>query len=281
MKKTLLSGCIALFALSCSTSNDTPFDNSDPANQKVILPTKMSKGGIVMKVNYNGTKIISLINAGNTGQRTEFTYTDDYITGIKNYENNILENAFEYAYSNGRMSSAVNKEYTTNGTVGKTITYTYTYTSNTEISVKKQANLGANNNYTLNSIYTYSNGNMVKSAGTGTGTSNGATVNYTESGTYTHTDKNYAFKNVKGLDKVIFNGDEPVTTLFSNIKNSLSTYKGQLNSTGAGTVSVAYKYTTTFNESGYPAIESRQPVDNAGNPTSSSPEKFIYEYNYQ
>ncbi|WP_288447567.1 hypothetical protein [uncultured Chryseobacterium sp.] len=288
MKKTLLFGILALSAVSCYSSDDTPFDNSDPSAQSVILPTKMTKDGIVMKINYNGTKIISMINNINHGQRIEFTYTDDYVTGIKNYENNILESTVEYAYHNGRMTTAVTKEYSTAGTVQNTVAFSYTYTSNTEISVKRQTNSGTAGSSTINSVFTYNNGNMVSNIGSGTGTVNGNTVNYTEKETYTYTDKNYPFKNVKGFDKIIFNGNESsdgVSMLFSNIKNSLSSYKGEFTNTtaggGTGSGMSAHKYTTIFNSAGYPSVEDRQTLDASGNPTSSAPDKFIYEYNFQ
>ncbi|WP_343660626.1 hypothetical protein [Chryseobacterium sp.] len=287
MKKILLCGSIALFTLSCYSSDDTPFDNSDPSNQNVILPTKMTKDGIVMKINYNGTKIISMINNINHGQRIEFTYTDDYVTGIKNYENNVLESTVEYTYNNGRMATAVTKEYSTTGTVQNTVTFTYTYTSNSEINVKRQTNSGAAGSSTINSVFTYNNGNMASNIGTGTGTVNGNTVSYTEKETYTYTDKNYPFKNVKGFDKIIFNGNESdgVSMLFSNIKNSLSSYKGEFTNTTAGggtaTGTTSHKYTTTFNTAGYPSVEDRQALDANGNPTGSASDKFIYEYNYQ
>lgn len=287
MKKILLCGSIALFTLSCYSSDDTPFDNSDPSNQNVILPTKMTKDGIVMKINYNGTKIISMINNINHGQRIEFTYTDDYVTGIKNYENNVLESSVEYTYNNGRMAKAVTKEYSTTGTVQNTVTFTYTYTSNSEINVKRQTNSGAAGSSTINSVFTYNNGNMVSNIGTGTGTVNGNTVSYTEKETYTYTDKNYPFKNVKGFDKIIFNGNESdgVSMLFSNIKNSLSSYKGEFTNTTAGggtaTGTTSHKYTITFNTAGYPSVEDRQALDANGNPTGSASDKFIYEYNYQ
>ncbi|MDW9381304.1 hypothetical protein [Chryseobacterium sp. JV558] len=290
MKKILLCGSIALLTLSCSSTrdDDAPFDNSDPSSQNVILPTKMVMDGIVMKINYNGTKIISMINNINHGQRIEFTYTDEYVTGIKHYENNILESTVEYGYSNGRMASAIAKEYSLTGTVQNTVTFTYIYTSTTEINVKRQTNSGSAGSSTINSVFTYNNGNMVSNVGSGTGTVNGNTVNYTETETYTYTDKNYPFKNVKGFDKIIFNGNEStdgVSMLFSNIKNSLSTYKGQFTNTtvggGTGTGTTSHKYTTTFNTAGYPSVEDRQSLDINGNPNTSSPDKFIYEYNYQ
>lgn len=288
MKKNLLLGAIALSTLSCSSSDDAPFDNSDPSNQSVILPTKMTMDGIVMKINYNGTKIISMINNINHGQRVEFSYTDDYVSGIKHYENNVLESAVEYGYSNGRMSTAVIKEYSTTGVVQNTVAFTYIYTSNTEISVKKQTNSGAAGSSTINSVVTYNNGNMVSSIGSGTGIVNGNTVNYTEKETYIYTDKNYPFKNVKGFDKIIFNGNESsdgISMLFSNIKNSLSTYKGEFTNTTAGggtaTGTTSHKYTTTFNTAGYPSEESRQSLDMNGNANTSAPDKFFYEYNYQ
>jgi len=244
--------------------------------------------GIVMKINYNGTKIISMINNINHGQRVEFSYTDDYVSGIKHYENNVLESSVEYGYSNGRMASAVIKEYSTTGTVQNTIAFTYNYTSNTEINVKRQTNSGTAGSYTINSVFTYSNGNMVSNVGSGNGIVNGNTVNYTEKETYTYTDKNYPFKNVKGFDKIIFNGNESsdgISMLFSNIKNSLSTYKGEFTNTTAGggtaTGTTSHKYTTIFNTAGYPSEESRQSLDVNGNANTSVPDKFFYEYNYQ
>lgn len=286
MKKTLFIGFMALFFFSCGSSdNETPFDNSDPSNQSVILPVKITTGGVAMKINYNGTKIINLISTASPGYRTEFTYTDDFITAIKSYEDNLLRNTVEYGYTGNFMSSSVHKKYSTTGTLETTVSYTYTQTSTTQINVKKQADLGTHYNYIINSIYTYSNGNMVKVTGSGTGTTNGVTVTYTQDGSYTHTNKNYAFKNVKGFDRIIFNGDESdaMTVLFSNIQNSLSTYNGILSSTspgGTGSSHIGYQYTTMFTPGGYPATESRQSTDPNGNPTTTPPDKFIYEYNH-
>jgi len=288
MNKILLFGAISVFSLSCSSSNDdNPFDNSDPTIQNVVLPVKVTNEGVTMKVNYNGTKIISLISTTSPGFRIEFSYTDDYITNIKHYYNNILDTSIDYTYSSGRLATAVNKEYSDSGVIQATVTYTYTHVSTTQINVKKQAILGPNTNYTMNNVYMYnSNGNMVSSTGTGTGVTSGNSVNYTQNGTYIHTEKNYAFKNVKGLDKIIFNGDtdDNVSILFSNIKNSLGTFKSSIVSTtagGTGNVFLNYKYTTTFNPTGYPSIESRQELDSSGNPTATPPDQFIYEYNYQ
>ncbi|AZA81326.1 hypothetical protein C1637_01775 [Chryseobacterium lactis] len=283
MKKTLLLGSLALFLFSCGNSDEeTPFDNTDPANQSVMLPVKITMGGSSMKINYNGTKILNLTSIKDPGYRTEFTYTDDFITGIKSFENNILQNTVQFSYSGQQMTSSINKKYSTAGALEKTISYTYTPVSTTEINVKKQADLGTNNNYIINSVYTYGNGNMVKVTGSGNGNNNGVPVTYTQDGAYTYTNKSYAFKNVKGFDKIIFNGDESdgVTVLFSNIQNSLSSYKGTLTSGGSGSAYVGYEYTTMFTPSGYPATEIRQSVDASGNPTTTQPDKFIYDYNH-
>ena len=140
MNKILLFGAISVFSLSCSSSNDNnPFDNSDPTIQNVVLPVKVTNEGVTMKVNYNGTKIISLISTTSPGFRIEFSYTDDYITNIKHYYNNILDTSIDYTYSSGRLATAVNKEYSDSGVIQATVTYTYTHVSTTQINVRKQA----------------------------------------------------------------------------------------------------------------------------------------------
>lgn len=286
MRKILLFGSIALLPFFCSNYSNKQLDNNF-SNKNVILPVKITINGIAMKINYDNNKIISIININNPKQRIEFSYTDDYVTSIKNYDNNILERAIEYKYNGDHMSSALTKKYSSRGSIESTVAFTYTYINATKIDVKKQTHLGATNTSTINSVYTYNNGNMVNNIGSGTGMINGKTIEYRESEIYSYTNKNYAFKNVKGFDKIIFNGNQSSNSaiiLFSNIKNSLSSYKGLFINNlpdGEGGESTTHQYTTTFNNAGFPLIENRQIFDTNGNPATTVPDKFIYEYNFQ
>ncbi|CEJ67812.1 hypothetical protein BN1195_00092 [Chryseobacterium oranimense G311] len=182
------------------------------------------------------------------------------------------------------MTSATNKEYSASGVTEYTVIHTYTHINANQINVKRQV-ISTNTNYTINHVYNYNGGNLISAAGSGSGTSNGIITNYNQTAAYTYTDKNYPFKNVKGFDKIIYNGDmsDGVSYLFSNLKNNLSGYKENTTYTysgGSGSGYSAYKFTTTFSSSGYPIYESRQPTDLNGVPSPSQPEIYTYEYNY-
>lgn len=285
MKKIMLLSTIALSMLSCVSSDDS--DNTlnpsgNPSSQNTILPIKITVDGEVLNINYNGTKILNII--GNGGTKIEFTYSGDLITGIKSYDNNVLESSVDYSYSNNLLISQIEKSYNGNGTIDTAINYTYQHISSSIINVKKQVNYGTatNTNFTLNGSFTVSNGNTLNYNASGTGTSNGSAANYTETGTCTYTDKNYPFKNVKGFDKLILTCDDGLSLVFSGIKNNLNTFKTEVASSYSGGSSLgysAYKFNTTFNSNGYPVNESRQSTDLNGVPDSSQPEVFIYEYN--
>jgi len=285
MKKIIFLGALALLTYSCSSDDNTPVDNIDPTQQNVILPVKMSADGEAIKINYDGTKILNLVSTTNPNNKIVFTYSGDYVSAIKYYDNNVLQVSYDYTYTNDLMTSNIFKEYDDNGAIIANINYTYTHISSSLINVKKQANEGPNNTYTINATYTFSNGNMTNATGTGTGISYGVSRNYTISRNYTYTDKNYPFKNVKGFDKLIFNGDneDGSSILFSGIKNNLSTYKDLTTFTysgGSGTSSSSYKYNTTFNSSGYPTNEIVQSTDLNGVPYPSQPSVYTFEYNH-
>ncbi|MGG5209410.1 hypothetical protein ACQWU4_10700 [Chryseobacterium sp. MIQD13] len=284
MKKIILLGSMALLTLSCgSDDDDNTVDNSNPSTQNVILPVKMSVDGESMKINYDGTKILNVTSNANTGNKVIFTYDGDYISSIKFYEANVLQSSTDYAYTNNLMTSAINKEYSASGVVEYNVIHTYTHVNANQINAKRQV-ISANTNYTMNSVYTYSGGNLITAPGTGSGTSNGVTTTYNQTASYNYTDKNYPFRNVKGFDKIIYNGDmsDGVSYLFSNLKNNISSYKENTTYTysgGSGSGYSAYKFTTTFSSSGYPIYESRQPTDLNGVPSPSQPEIYTYEYN--
>jgi hypothetical protein len=276
MKKFIFLGSIALLILSCgSDDDDNTVDNSNPTSQNVILPVKMSVDGEVRKINYDGTKILNITDPNNSGNKVVFSYNGDLISNIKFYEENILQTAMEYTYnSNNLLVGATDREYSSTGVVEYIVTNTYTHVSSNQISVKRQASGGSNMSSIMNTVYNYSNGNMVSASGNGSGTN-------TETATYTYTDKNYPFKNVKGFDKLVYTNDQGdgMSYLFSNIKNNISSYK-VTSSWSTGTSYTAYKFTTTFSSSGYPIYESRQPTDINGVPSSSQPEIHTYEYNH-
>lgn len=287
MKKIILLGSIALFTLSCSSSNnDIPVvDNTNPSLQNVILPVKMSADGETMKINYDGTKILNITSTTNAGNKIVFTYDGDFVSSVKFYEGNILETSTDYTYGNGSLILSINKEYSTSGAIDALVNHTYTYANANQINIKRQVVYGTTTNYTINSVYTYNNGNLASSSGSGSGMSNGIATTYNLTGSYTYTDKNYPFKNVKGFDRIIYNGDlsDGVSYLFSNLKNNINSYKETMAYTatsGNGASYSAYKFTTTFNSSGYPILESRQSTDLNGVPSASQPEIYTYEYNH-
>ncbi|MEN4759768.1 hypothetical protein ABEG63_05465 [Chryseobacterium sp. C39-AII1] len=287
MKKIILLGSMAFLTLSCGSDDDdnTVTNNTDPTQQTAILPVKMTVDGESMKINYDGTKITNITSTSNSGNKIVFEYNGDVITAIKSYEGNILQSAMEYTYANNLLTIAANKEYASNGiSIQASVTNEYTHVNANQIKVKRTI-FGGSPQPVMNTTYNYSNGNMTSSSGSGTLTSNGVTTNYSESSNYTYTDKNYAFKNVKGFDKLVHTGDstDGMSYLFSNIKNNISSYSQTTtwtSTSSTGNSFNGYKYTTTFNTGGYPIAETRKSVNANGVPDSSQPEVYSYEYNH-
>ncbi len=289
MKKIILLGSMAFLTLSCGQDDDdnTVTNNIDPTQQTAILPVKMTIDGESMKINYDGTKITTLVSTSNSSDKVVFEYNGDFITSIKFYEGNVLQTAQEYTYSNNLLATAVNKEYTSNGiTIQASVTNEFTHTSANSIKVKRTI-FGGSPQPVMNTIYNYSNGNMTSSSGSGTLTVGATTTTYNESSTYTYNDKNYPFKNVKGFDKLIHTDEKTdgMSAIFSNIKNNISSYKSTTTATSAAsnmTSFSAYKYTSvTYNTEGYPVTETKAYTDANGNVSTSSPlELHSYEYNH-
>lgn len=277
---------MSILTLSCGSDdgNTIALDTSNTSSQNVILPVKMSLQGESVKINYDGTKILDMISPNNPGNKIIFTYVGDFVSSIKFYENNILESSTDYTYANNVMTKSTITEYSNTGTVQNFVSYLYTHVNSNQINVKRQYIHGSSTDYTINSVYNYSGGNLLSSTGSGSGISNGIATTYNQTFSYSYTDKSYPFKNVKGFDKIIYNGDmsDGVTYMFSNLKNNIDSYKEASthnSNLGTGTSLYGYKITATYNSNGYPIYESRQQTDINGVPNSSQPEIYTYEYN--
>lgn len=275
MKKLLLLIPLALITLNCSRDDN---DEDTSISSNAILPTKITFDGETSTVKYDENKIISIISDVNSGNKIVFTYNGDVITNIKNYYNNKLEVERDFNYSNGKLINESTLE--TAGSWYYQTSFAYTYVNDNSIKAVKKVSY-PQSEYTLNLTYTLSNGVVTNYSGNGNGISNGESTTYQESGIFTYSDKNAIFKNVKGFDKIILNGDDGYE-FFSNIKNNILTYKTQSSSKSTNSSSTGwtyYKNTTTYNSENYPVKELKKYYNLDETPTSSSIETNLYEYN--
>lgn len=252
--------------------------------QNMIVPVKMVSDGETFNFNYNGMKVTEIVSSSNLGNKSVFNYNEDMISKITTYENNEVSSISTFIYNSGKLATATTQHFNLMGFVSQT-KYVYSYSGN-NVNVQKTVTSTINNdNYTINNSYSIANGNVVGVNGTGSGTVNGGNSAITQTGTFLYSAKNYAFKNIVGFDKLIFNGDteDSYSILYNGNQNNLSNYKFvKTYVTGGVTTSLAsyYKYTTTYTDKDFPANEVRQSTDANGNPDGSQPNTIVYTYNY-
>lgn len=273
MKKILLFASIFALIISCRNDDDT---NETTDTSVPILPIKMTFDDEIATIKYDGSKILNITSDVNSGNKIIFTYNGDVITNVKHYYDNKLEVETNYTYSNGKLVSE-----STLDNFNMQTSYTYTYVNDNSVKAIKKVSY-TNNEYTLNLTYTLSNGNVTSYTGSGSGISNGASTTYKETGSFTYSDKNAIFKNVKGFDKIILNGDNNNYDILSSIKNNILIYKVQFNHNStnlSGNGWTYYKITPTYNNENYPIKEVRRNYNLDDTPTSHPIEIRNYEYN--
>ena len=264
MKKLILGLSLAFLAIGCSSNDD---DASVPAEETLVLPTKLFNSDDTGTFKYNGNKV-SEINW--VDYKVVCEYNGNLITRMIDYDAaGAKETTTDFTYSNDKLIKVIFVE----GNVNETTTYSYPNTNTVNATVTRTStSQGSPVVYKDVITYTLDNGNVVSEE-----------MNYYVNGTlkgkisatYTYDDKNTAYKNILGFDKIMiysFDGDE--NTVGRNnllIKNHTNTPVG----------SSVSKYknvnTITYSAAGYPTqiITNQYDASNQLNSTSTD----FYEYN--
>jgi len=266
MKKLILGLSIVLFAISCSSSDDENIP-TDPVVEIPVLPTKLSNSDDTGTFKYNGNKV-SEINW--VDYKVVCEYTGDLITRMIDYDAaGAKEATTDFTYSNDKLTKVVFVE----GNVTETSIYSYPSTNTVNATVTRTStSQGSPVVYKDVITYTLNNGNVVSEE---MNYYNNGTLRGKISATYTYDDKNTAYKNILGFDKIMvytFDGDENTVG-----RNNLLT-KNHTNTPVGSSVS-KYKNvnTITYSAAGYPTqiITNQYNASNQLNSTSTD----FFEYN--
>lgn len=228
MKKLFtLFSALALVFTSCSTESSS----NDPILVTEVTETIEYNGNsqtFTVNFNYNGNKLVSQIYGSDN---INFTYTGDLITKTEYYHNNevVQENFYEYN-TNDQLIIFKRLEYETGG-IYESI-YTYTYNTNGTVSYLRESGYSPNLNDSSNGTFYFNTDGLVSQVDT----------SYGEIIVYTYDNKNSPYKNILGVDKLLFEEND-ANSYIKNIITSVTEY---------GSNSYSSNYVYTYNSNNYP-----------------------------
>ncbi len=160
---------LSLFIVSCSKSEDS-MPVSEPANNKLvkkIVRTTSDGDVLTLNITYEGNKIKEIISS--LGNKEVYTYEDDLIVKLEEFNNNILKYLHNFRYENNKLKSEEAISYKINSSTNTNIAYYKNYTeySNNNNGVVTGVSTGTdlekNFNYPSSSFeITFFNGNLYK-----------------------------------------------------------------------------------------------------------------------
>ncbi|HFK5545521.1 hypothetical protein HZP84_09740 [Elizabethkingia anophelis] len=195
MKKIVLLASLTLIFASCGRSNDNTNEIIvDPPKEVLTLPTKVSGSYGVRTIKYDGNKLLEI---SSSISNMTLEYTGALITKVTTYKaNGEKGRTVELTYSNGNLTNVSSNGRDYSGT------FSYSYPSTNVINcteIKKFTFSGLPSYSKREITYTLNNGNIVSEE----------VVFYSNdkpdgkaSIVYTYDDKNNAFKNILGVDKI-------------------------------------------------------------------------------
>lgn len=232
MKKLLFLISI-LFFTACSSDDD------NKANSETILVTKIvetyegngTTDTYTTYLNYDGSKLV-----GQTfdipNSNAAVTYTGNLITKIEYFYNSNLAQEVLYAYdSSERLINFKRYEYGGSNDFG--VNVDYVYNSDGTVSYEKESGNLPTLNPSSTGVINFNTDGSVSTIVA----SNGYTY------TYTYDTKNSPFKNIMGIDKLIFEDDEASNFILHN-------FLTRIEDSGFSTTTTNYSY--TYNSNNYP-----------------------------
>lgn len=218
-----------------SSTVDSNNNNNSGGNTSNVLLTKVietnsNNEAITAEFFYNGNKLNYVTDNGNN--KSVFIYTDNLITAINSYTDNVLETKDEYVYdANSRLIEHKQYDYTDTGDVNHLYKFTFVYNSNNTINYELYSivpSAGFNSLESSGIINLDANQNIISNTDTD------AISNEVTSYTYTFDDKNNPYKNIVGFEKIRYSwpSDEIDGSILNNVlnvninssSNSITTY---------------------------------------------------------
>jgi len=267
MKKILYLFSVLVFALSSCSGDEENSANPVLPENNYILPKKIVVTEGAEKFEsvyvYNGNKIVSITY--NTGEKSVYTYTGDFITKTENFKaDGKINSQVEYTYDGGKLVSELSAQIG-GDRLGKYRTV-YFHSSSTSVTCTEyvsfpDVNGGAETREgELERVMTFSGGNLVKRFSPG-GMING--VHQVDEVNYEYDTKNSPFKNILGYNLLI-----GYTSLVNNI-----TKLAVKNNPDSIIKEYVSNYAYEYNDKGYPTKRVETYSLNANI-------KFLTEYTY-
>ncbi len=196
MKKSIVLALLSLF-LNIFLSSCSKEESKTPPTVllKKYINTDKKEGIQTFTFTYDGNKIKE-INAvlPNETFKEVFTYTGDLITKEEIVQNGVVSTQTEYNYENNKLKSQIYTEVNYNYKLKSVFIYNVDGTITIEkYNIDKTTGVETKKN--TSSVFSFSNGNLIKKIETSNGIS--------DTTTYEYDTKNHPFKNILGLSKLI------------------------------------------------------------------------------
>lgn len=298
MKKLIMSLLIAVIAVTSCSKDEAATEvinvNSNLLNRIEITTTTAGSTNVESFFNtlkYNGNKLSEIV--GNDGDPPSiYSYTGDLITKIKSNDGPNFTNTSEYFYDiNNKLKSKLEVSNETNNLGEVTIRKkkkVYTYNQDGTIleeNFKIDNVTGLETKDNTETVYTYTNENMIKSVKTFTSTftnsNNGIPIIITNKSvttdTYQYDNKKNIFTNILGLRKSTVGQISSINNVVKETSKFESFTDNILNPNSSAPA--VREYVFKYNENDYP-IENTYIYTTSINQvisTKTSVSKYFYE----
>lgn len=231
MKRLVYIFSVVVLTLASCSSNDD--NTSSPVLPTQVIETIDYGGNIetyTINFIYNGSKIVRQEVGSDAA---DYTYTDNLITKVEYKRNNEVIARYEYIYdSNERL---INIKYFEFDDIGGDYgtDADYVYNSNGSVSFTVYSGNLPDLNQSLSGTMTLNAEGLVASVVSSAGYSYA----------YTYDTKNNPFKNIMGLNKLLFFNDEATINSIRNYLSEVVSYGNSINTT---------TYNHTYNSNDFP-----------------------------
>jgi len=222
MKKILLFITVVALTVSCSDDLETggPGNGGGYVLLKKKVVTAPGVAAVTTQYNYDGNKLTTVTHSNGTNEA--YTYTNNYITEIKHYQNGSLKEKEVFTYDEVGLATHISYFYdVANPGNNHALKYTYTYTGGTVTVTKFSGDeSGQTTPAGTATLSVTVNGNITKS------------VNGTTTINYGFDTKSSPMREIAGYQAITLaafeGGANNITTIqvnnSGNIVNTLTTY---------------------------------------------------------
>ncbi len=201
------------------------------------------------------------------GEKTVYTYTGDLITKKTIYDGAVIKSTYDYTYEDGKLKSVLTSAYDKNKTTGIITVYQqkFIYIHNSNGTVLEEnfsidPKTGTETKSGYSSIYTFSNGNLMKTVDT-------SPYQITTS-EYEYDNNKNPFVNITGFSKNNFNSVNNITKITTINKDTSNGVEV--------TTTTTRNYTNTYDINDFLTVR-RLTFTNSAGVTKGADEYFFYE----